>query len=167
MAADGLPPSVGMALGVDRLEVSKGPGGSLYGSDAIGGVVNLITKRPGGEPHTSAAFSGESFGTWTGSATQSGDWRGTGVSLGYSGFATDGDWEFQPVDSVVDGVVHYCVTNMPGAVPRSATQSLSATLLPYVQAICEPDWKSRPELLKGINIEAGDIIHPALKELLE
>jgi len=66
-----------------------------------------------------------------------------------------------------EGVVHFNVTNMPGAVPRSATQSLSATLLPYVQAICEPDWKTRPELMKGINIEAGEIIHPALKELLE
>jgi alanine dehydrogenase len=66
-----------------------------------------------------------------------------------------------------EGVVHFNVTNMPGAVPRSATQALSATLLPYVQAICEPDWRSRPELLKGINIEAGDIIHPALKESLD
>jgi hypothetical protein len=33
--------------------------------------------------------------------------------------------------------------------------------------MCEPDWRSRPELLKGINIEAGDIIHPALKESLD
>jgi len=64
-------------------------------------------------------------------------------------------------------VIHFCVTNMPGAVPRSATQALSTILLPFVEAICEPDWRSRPELLKGINIEAGDIIHPALKESLE
>ena len=64
-------------------------------------------------------------------------------------------------------VVHFCVTNMPGAVPRSATQALSTILLPFVEAICEPDWRSRPELLKGINIEAGDIIHPALKEYLD
>jgi alanine dehydrogenase len=66
-----------------------------------------------------------------------------------------------------EGVVHFCVTNMPGAVPRSATQALSTILLPFVEAMCEPDWKSRPELLKGINIEAGDIIHPALKESLD
>ena len=68
---------------------------------------------------------------------------------------------------IEEGVVHFSVTNMPGAVPRSATQALSTILLPYVQAICEPDWKSRPELLKGINIEAGDVIHPALKESLD
>jgi len=68
---------------------------------------------------------------------------------------------------VDEGVIHFCVTNMPGAVPRSATQALSTILLPFVEAICEPDWRSRPELLKGINIEAGDIIHPALKESLE
>ena len=68
---------------------------------------------------------------------------------------------------IEEGVLHFCVTNMPGAVPRSATQALSAILLPYVRAICEPDWKSTPELQKGINIEAGDIIHPALIELLD
>ena len=65
---------------------------------------------------------------------------------------------------VDEGVLHFCVTNMPGAVPRTATQVLSTSLLPYVLAICEPDWKSRPELQKGINIEAGAIIHPALIE---
>ena len=68
---------------------------------------------------------------------------------------------------IEEGVLHFCVTNMPGAVPRSATQALSAVLLPYVQAICNPDWKSSPELQKGINIEAGDIIHPALIESLD
>ncbi len=68
---------------------------------------------------------------------------------------------------VEEGVLHFCVTNMPGAVPRTATQALSSTLLPYVLAICEPDWKSRPELQKGINVAAGAIIHPALIELLE
>jgi alanine dehydrogenase len=56
------------------------------------------------------------------------------------------------------------VTNMPGAVPRSASQALSAALLPYVLALADPDWKSCIPLTRGINIEAGEVKHPALKE---
>lgn len=61
-------------------------------------------------------------------------------------------------------VVHFAVTNMPGAVPKTATQALSAALLPYVQVLTRPDWKSCKPLSLGINIDAGKIIHPALQE---
>jgi alanine dehydrogenase len=64
---------------------------------------------------------------------------------------------------IEEGVVHFTVTNMPGAVPRTASQALSAVLTPYVQTIAEPDWKSAKPLSRGINIEAGIIRHPALK----
>jgi len=64
-----------------------------------------------------------------------------------------------------EGVVHFAVTNMPGAVPRSASQALSAALIPYVIAITQPDWKSCKPLSRGINIEAGKLIHPALQEM--
>lgn len=68
---------------------------------------------------------------------------------------------------VEEGVVHFAVTNMPGAVPRSATQALSAALMPYVLQICQPDWKTESaELRRGINTAAGELIHPALKESL-
>jgi len=64
-----------------------------------------------------------------------------------------------------ESVVHFAVTNMPGAVPRTATQALSATLLPYLQALCRDDWKSSTAALRrGINVEGGKIIHPALLE---
>jgi alanine dehydrogenase len=63
-----------------------------------------------------------------------------------------------------EGVIHFAVTNMPGAVPRSASQALSAALLPYVLELAAPDWKSSKPLSRGINIEAGEIMHPALKE---
>ena len=63
-----------------------------------------------------------------------------------------------------EGVIHFAVTNMPGAVPRSASQVLSAALLPYVLALAAPDWKTCKPLTRGINIEAGEIKHPALKE---
>jgi alanine dehydrogenase len=63
-----------------------------------------------------------------------------------------------------EGVIHFAVTNMPGAVPRSASQALSAVLLPYVLALAGPDWKTCKPLTCGINIEAGEVKHPALKE---
>ena len=63
-----------------------------------------------------------------------------------------------------EGVIHFAVTNMPGAVPRSASQALSAALLPYVLRLADSDWKSCKPLSRGINIEAGKVVHPALKE---
>ena len=65
---------------------------------------------------------------------------------------------------VEEGIIHFAVTNMPAAVPRTASQALSAVLLPYVLALTRPDWKSCKPLTRGINIEAGRIVHPALKE---
>jgi alanine dehydrogenase len=64
-------------------------------------------------------------------------------------------------------VLHFAVTNMPGAVPRSATQALSAVLLPYVHSLLRTDWQSHsPALNRGINVTAGKLSHPALKESL-
>ncbi len=65
-----------------------------------------------------------------------------------------------------EGVLHFTVTNMPGAVPRSATQALSAVLLPYVHLLAGADWRSSEPLARGINIEAGQLVHPMLKESL-
>jgi alanine dehydrogenase len=62
--------------------------------------------------------------------------------------------------------LHFTVTNMPGAVPRSASQALSAALLPYVHTLARPHWKDSPPLGRGINVAAGEVIHPALKESL-
>lgn len=59
-------------------------------------------------------------------------------------------------------VIHFGVTNMPGAVPRTATQALSAVLLPYVQSITAADWSSNPALKLGINLQDGIIILPTL-----
>ena len=67
---------------------------------------------------------------------------------------------------IEEGVVHFAVTNMPGAVPRSASQALSAVLVPFVQALARPDWQDTPSLARGINVAAGKLVHPALKESL-
>lgn len=64
---------------------------------------------------------------------------------------------------VWEGVVHFGVTNMPGAVPRTASQALSAALIPYVLRLAEPDWEEDPALRAGINTQGGKLVHPALR----
>ena len=63
---------------------------------------------------------------------------------------------------VVDGVIHYCVTNMPGAVPRSASQALAASMSPYLASLVRDDWRQDARLAGAINIDAGRVVHPAL-----
>ncbi len=72
------------------------------------------------------------------------------------------DWE-RPT-FVWEGVVHFGVTNMPGAVPRSASQALSAALVPYVLRLARPGWEQDPALAAGINVRGGEVVHPALRE---
>jgi alanine dehydrogenase len=63
------------------------------------------------------------------------------------------------------GVVHFAVTNMPGAVPRSASQALSAVLVPYILRLAKADWRDNPDLARGVNVDSGEIVHHALKTL--
>lgn len=63
---------------------------------------------------------------------------------------------------VWEGVTHFTVTNMPGAVPRTASQALSAAIAPYAMRLTSSDWRQSVDLEKGINVEAGKIVHPAL-----
>ena len=63
----------------------------------------------------------------------------------------------------IDGVTHFAVTNMPGAVPRTSSQALSAAILPYVQRMARADWEQSAALSKGVNVRNGEIVHPALR----
>ncbi len=63
----------------------------------------------------------------------------------------------------VDGVIHFAVTNMPGAVPRTSSQALSASILPFVQRMARSDWTNLPALARGVNVRAGAVVHPALQ----
>lgn len=67
----------------------------------------------------------------------------------------------------VGGVVHFAVTNMPGAVPRTASQALSTVLAPYVLRLASSDGLSDPALAQGINVRGGQIVHPAVRESLD
>jgi alanine dehydrogenase len=68
----------------------------------------------------------------------------------------------------VDGITHYCVTNMPGAVPISSTYALTNATTPYVLALADHGIaaavKRDPGLRLGVNVAAGRITHPAVAE---
>jgi alanine dehydrogenase len=67
---------------------------------------------------------------------------------------------------VLDGVIHYCVTNMPGAVPRTSTFALTNATLPYVRALADHGWRAAIAkdggLAKGLNVHAGQLTHEAV-----
>jgi alanine dehydrogenase len=69
---------------------------------------------------------------------------------------------------VVDGVTHYCVANMPGAVPITSTKALTNATLPYVEAIAEhglAEAVSRdPALARGVNVLDGKVTYEAVAE---
>lgn len=63
----------------------------------------------------------------------------------------------------VHGVTHFTVTHMPGAVPRTSSQALSAAIAPYASKLAAgPEWRKHAGLAKGINVEGGKVVHPAL-----
>jgi alanine dehydrogenase len=68
----------------------------------------------------------------------------------------------------VDGITHYCVTNMPGAVPITATYALTNATLPYVTALADHGVRGAitadPGLRMGVNVVAGHVTHPAVAE---
>jgi alanine dehydrogenase len=68
----------------------------------------------------------------------------------------------------VDGIIHYCVTNMPGAVPITSTYALTNATLPYVLALAEygvaEAARRDPGLKLGINIARGTVTHPAVAD---
>jgi len=67
---------------------------------------------------------------------------------------------------IVDDVVHYCVTNMPGAVPRSSALALNSVTLPFVLALANKGYDSAigddPHLAQGVNVREGEILHAAV-----
>jgi alanine dehydrogenase len=71
---------------------------------------------------------------------------------------------------VVDGVIHYCVTNMPGAVPRTSTFALTNATLPYVRSIADLGWQKAlardSGLAQGLNVHDGKLTHEAVATAL-
>lgn len=71
---------------------------------------------------------------------------------------------------VVDGVIHYCVANMPGAVPRTSTFALTNATLPYVRALADLGWQAALRrdsgLAAGLNVHNGEITHEVVAKAL-
>jgi alanine dehydrogenase len=69
---------------------------------------------------------------------------------------------------IIDDVVHYCVANMPGAVPYTSTLALTNVTLPYVLKLADQGWEKAcsedPSLQKGLNIVKGEIVYDEILE---
>ncbi|MEX2602238.1 MAG: alanine dehydrogenase [Balneolaceae bacterium] len=69
---------------------------------------------------------------------------------------------------LVDGIVHYCVANMPGAVPHTSTLGLTNATLPYALELAGKGWKraltENEELMKGLNISQGKVVYKYVAE---
>ena len=67
---------------------------------------------------------------------------------------------------IEEGVVHYCVTNMPGAVARTSTLAFSNVALPFVQTLADKGWRTAladdPCFAQGLNVHAGSVRHAAV-----
>ena len=70
----------------------------------------------------------------------------------------------------IDGVIHYCVANMPGAVPRTSSQALNNATLPYGLALAKKGLdalRDDPGLMAGLNVHRGLVTNPAVAESLD
>jgi alanine dehydrogenase len=93
------------------------------------------------------------------------------VSIDQGGcFETSRPTTHEEPSYVVDGVIHYCVTNMPGAVPRTSTFALTNATLPFVQTLAGRGWRTAlradPYLAAGLNVHAGAVTHEAVSKAL-
>ena len=70
---------------------------------------------------------------------------------------------------IVDGIVHYAVANIPGAVPYTSTLALTNATLPYVTALADKGWQKAceddPALAKGLNIVEGKVVYKAVADV--
>ena len=71
---------------------------------------------------------------------------------------------------IEEGIVHYCVTNMPGAVPLTATEALNQATLSYIHELADKGidqaLAQNTHLANGLNIQNGKAIHPAIREAM-
>ena len=70
----------------------------------------------------------------------------------------------------IDGIMHYCVANMPGAVPRSSTLALGNSTLPFIISLADKGWIKAclddPHLFNGLNVHDGKLTYAAVGEAL-
>jgi vitamin B12 transporter len=94
--------------GIDRVEIVRGPQSTLYGADAIGGVVNIITKKGQGPPQGSVWVEGGSYGTIREQANVQGSYGGFNYNVSASRYDTRGQFDNDDSDlSSVNGRIGY------------------------------------------------------------
>ena len=84
-------------------------------------------------------------------------------------FETSRPTTHQEPTYIVDGIVHYCVANMPGSVPRTSSEALNNATLPFVVALADKGVQALADdkhLAEGLNVQGGKIMHPAVLEAL-
>jgi len=111
---------------VERIEILRGPQSTLYGSDALAGVINILTRRGEGKPSLSLEASGGAYGTARGSVRLAGSAGPAGFSLALSGFRTSG---FSAADDTAAGN-----TEKDGYQNVTASGNLVLTLSPVSEA---------------------------------
>ncbi|WP_370305345.1 alanine dehydrogenase [Sinimarinibacterium flocculans] len=86
-------------------------------------------------------------------------------------FETSRPTTHQEPTYVIDGVVHYCVANMPGGVARTSTFALTNATLPHVIALADKGWRKAlsddPNLREGLNVHRGQVTYRAVAEALD
>ena len=69
---------------------------------------------------------------------------------------------------VVDDVIHYCVANMPGGVPKTSTYALNNATLPFILQIANRGWRKalteNKHLMAGLNVHAGHVTYKAVAD---
>ena len=78
------------ASAIERVEIVRGPQSVLYGSEAIGGVINIMTRRGGGRPRISASLDGGSYGTYRATASLQGGSNDVDYAANFERFSSDG-----------------------------------------------------------------------------
>ena len=70
----------------------------------------------------------------------------------------------------IDGIMHYCVANMPGAVARTSTLALGNATLPFIMSLANKGWvkacSDDPHLFNGLNVHDGKLTYAAVGEAL-
>lgn len=104
------PPQYIQTEGIERIEVLKGSHSALYGTAAIGGVINIITREGKEKPETDISVKGGNYETSTGSFFHAAKRDDLSYSIGYSGFATESNEDIGPFSgNTVSGKARYKV----------------------------------------------------------
>ena len=141
---------------VERIEILRGPQSALWGSDAIGGVINIITKRGAGPARISASAEGGSFGTGQASLSLNGGAEKSHYSFGATFLHTDG-FSISPLGPEKDGYRNLTLSAKTGY-EVSDTLSLDVTGR-YIDSRAETDpqdFEFPPTPTNGLVIDGDD-----------